>query len=117
MKNHGRHRVQQSESAQKLCCNGNVTSDENRSLKINHTHGNNMPSLIAHEGGMIANRYSFAGQKLGRSFMDENGQLISDETYYGSLVMEQKYPSRILFEDGYVALTPNLQAVYNYHLN
>ena len=91
-------------------------SDENRSLKIGYTEGNNMPALIAHEGGTIMNRYSFGGQKLGRSFTDAMGQLVSDETYYGSLVMEQRYPSRILFEDGYVDLTPGQQPVFNYHL-
>jgi RHS repeat-associated protein len=96
--------------------NGNVTNDENRSLKIAYTQGNNMPAMIAHEGGIIANRYSFGGQKLGRSFTDMYGQLVSDETYYGNLVMEQRNPSRILFEDGYIDLTPGQQAVFNYHL-
>jgi RHS repeat-associated protein len=96
--------------------NGNVISDENRSLKIGYTEGNNMPALIAHEGGTIMNRYSFGGQKLGRSFTDAMGQLVSDETYYGSLVMEQRDPSRILFEDGYIDLTPGQQPVFNYHL-
>jgi RHS repeat-associated protein len=91
-------------------------TDENRGLKIGYTEGNNMPAMIVHEGGIIANRYSFGGQKLGRSFTDMNGQLISDETYYGSLVMEQRNPSRILFEDGYVDLTPGQQAEFNYHL-
>ena len=96
--------------------NGNVITDENRSLKIGYTEGNNMPALIMHEGGTIMNRYSFGGQKLGRKFLDANGQLVSDETYYGSLVMEQRDPSRILFEDGYIDLTPGQQPVFNYHL-
>jgi len=91
-------------------------TDENRGLKIGYTEGNNMPALIAHEGGTIMNRYSFGGQKLGRSFTDVKGQLISDETYYGSLVMEQCDPRRILFEDGYIDLTPGQQPVFNYHL-
>ncbi len=96
--------------------NGNVITDENRSLKIGYTEGNNMPAMIMHEGGTIMNRYSFGGQKLGRKFLDANGQLVSDETYYGSLVMEQRDPSRILFEDGYVELTPGQRPVFNYHL-
>ncbi len=96
--------------------NGNVITDENRGLKIGYTEGNNMPALIAHEGGTIMNRYSFGGQKLGRKFLDANGQLVSDETYYGSLVMEQRDPSRILFEDGYVDLTPGQRPAFNYHL-
>ena len=94
--------------------NGNVITDENRSLKISYSEGNNMPALIAHEGGTIMNRYSFGGQKLGRSFTDAMGQLVSDETYYGSLVMEQRDPSRILFEDGYVDVSR--RPVFNYHL-
>jgi len=95
---------------------GKAITDENRGLKIGYTQGNNMPAMIVHEGGMIANRYSFGGQKLGRSFTDMYGQLVSDETYYGNLVMEQRTPSRILFEDGYIDLTPGQQAVFNYHL-
>ena len=96
--------------------NGNVITDENRSLKIGYTEGNNMPAMIIHEGGTIMNRYSFGGQKLGRKFLDANGQLVSDETYYGSLVMEQRDPGRILFEDGYIDLTPGQRPVFNYHL-
>ena len=96
--------------------NGNVITDENRGLKIGYTEGNNMPAMIMHEGGTIMNRYSFGGQKLGRKFLDANGQLVSDETYYGSLVMEQRDPTRILFEDGYIDLTPGQRPVFNYHL-
>ena len=88
----------------------------NRGLKIGYTEGNNMPALIAHEGGTIMNRYSFGGQKLGRSLTDAMGQLVSDETYYGNLVMEKSDPRRILFEDGYIDLTPGQQPVFNYHL-
>ncbi len=91
-------------------------TDENRGLKIGYTEGNNMPAMIIHEGGTIMNRYSFSGQKLGRSFTDAMGQLVSDETYYGSLVMEQCDPGRILFEDGYIDLTPGQRPAFNYHL-
>ena len=93
--------------------NGNMTGDPVRGLKLDYTHLN-MPQVIGYGTGRIENTYAWDGSKRRRKVLDDNDNLLSDECYYGDLVVENGQPLRILHADGYVDVTA--MPVFNYHL-
>ena len=93
--------------------NGNMTSDAVRGLRLSYDH-NNMPLVIQSSDGTITNTYAWDGTKRRRVVKDENNNTLSDECYYGDLVVENGQPLRILHAEGYVDVSG--MPVFNYHL-
>ena len=60
------------------------------------------------------NIYAWDGSKRRRKVLDYNNNTLSDECYYGDLVVENGQPTRILHGEGYVDI--NRMPVFNYHL-
>ncbi len=92
--------------------NGNMTSDAVRGLRLSYDH-NNMPLVIQNSDGTITNTYAWDGTKR-RRVVKEGAQTLSDECYYGDLVVENGQPLRILHAEGYVDVSG--MPVFNYHL-
>mgnify|MGYP000972459138 CR=1 FL=1 len=92
--------------------NGNMTSDAVRGLRLSYDH-NNMPLVIQSSDGTITNTYAWDGTKR-RRVVKEGAQTLSDECYYGDLVVENGQPLRILHAEGYVDVSG--MPVFNYHL-
>ena len=92
--------------------NGNMTSDAVRALRLSYDH-NNMPLVIQSSDGTITNTYAWDGTKR-RRVVKEGAQTLSDECYFGDLVVENGQPLRILHAEGYVDVSG--MAVFNYHL-
>jgi len=93
--------------------NGNMSGDPVRGLKLDYNQLN-MPTIIQHTKGRIENTYAWDGSKRRRVVLDYNNNTLSDECYYGDLVVENGQPTRILHGEGYVDI--NRMPVFNYHL-
>jgi len=90
-----------------------MSGDPVRGLKLDYNQLN-MPTIIQHTKGRIENTYAWDGSKRRRVVLDYNNNTLSDECYYGDLVVENGQPTRILHGEGYVDI--NRMPVFNYHL-
>ena len=93
--------------------NGNMSGDPVRGLRLSYNQLN-MPTIIQHSKGLIENTYAWDGTKRRRVVLDDNNNTLSDESYYGDLVVENGQPLRILHAEGYVDVSG--MPVFNYHL-
>jgi RHS repeat-associated protein len=95
--------------------NGNMTSDINRSLTLEYALGTNLPERIIHPGGHIRNYYTPAGRKTGKKVFDASNNLLSQELYYGDLIIKDGRATRILHGDGVVNLSGG-SPQFDYHI-
>jgi hypothetical protein len=82
-----------------------MTSDLNRSLTLEYALGTNLPERIIHPWGHIRNYYTPAGRKTGKKVFDASNNLLSQELYYGELIIKDGRATRILHGDGVVNLS------------
>jgi hypothetical protein len=82
-----------------------MTSDLNRSLTLEYALVTNLPERIIHPGGHIRNYYTQAGRKTGKKVFDAFNNLLSQELYYGDLIVKDGRATRILHGDGVVNLS------------
>jgi RHS repeat-associated protein len=92
-----------------------MTSDLNRTLTLEYALGTNLPERIIHPGGHIRNCYTPAGRKTGKKVFDASNNLLSQELYYGDLIIKDGRASRILHADGVVNLSGG-PPEFHYHL-
>jgi len=92
-----------------------MTSDLNRSLTLEYTLGTNLPERIIHPGGHIRNYYTPAGRKTGKKVFDGYNNLLSQELYYGDLIIKDGRATRILHGDGVVNLSGE-PPQFDYHI-
>lgn len=105
-----------------------MTSDLNRSLTLEYALGTrlpehrlslcgqaNLPERIIHHGGHIRNYYTLSGRKTGKKVIDASNNLLSQELYYGDLIIKDGHATRILHADGVVNLSGG-PPEFNYHI-
>jgi hypothetical protein len=105
-----------------------MTSDLNRSLSLEYalgtrlpkhrlSHGGqaNLPERIIHPVGHIRNYYTPAGRKTGKKVFDASNNLLSQELYYGDLIVKDGRATRILHGDGVVNLSGG-PPEFHYHI-
>jgi len=92
-----------------------MTSDLNRSLTLEYALGTNLPERIMHPGGHIRNYYTPAGRKTGKKVFDASNNLLSQELYYGDLIVKDGRATRILHGDGVVNLSGG-PPEFDYHI-
>ena len=92
-----------------------MTSDLNRSLTLEYALCTNLPERIIHPGSHIRNYYTPAGRKTGKKVFDASNNLLSQELYYGDLIIKDGRAARILHGDGVVNLSGG-PPEFNYHL-
>jgi RHS repeat-associated protein len=92
-----------------------MTSDLNRSLTLEYALGTNLPERIIHPGGHIRNYYTPAGRKTGKKVFDASSNLLSQELYYGDLIVKDGRATRILHGDGVVNLSGG-PPQFDYHI-
>jgi RHS repeat-associated protein len=92
-----------------------MTSDLNRSLTLEYALGTNLPERIIHPGGHIRNYYTPAGRKTGKKVFDASNNLLSQELYFGDLIIKDGCATRILHGDGVVNLSGG-PPQFDYHI-
>jgi RHS repeat-associated protein len=92
-----------------------MTSDLNRSLTLEYALGTNLPERIIHPGGHIRNYYTPAGRKTGKKVFDASSNLLSQELYYGDLIVKDGRATCILHGDGVVNLSGE-PPQFDYHI-
>jgi RHS repeat-associated protein len=92
-----------------------MTSYLNRSRSLEYALGTNLPERIIHPGGHIRNCYTPAGRKTGKKIFDASNNLLSQELYYGDLIVKDGRATRILHGDGVVNLSGE-PPQFDYHI-
>jgi hypothetical protein len=75
----------------------------------------NLPERIIYPGGHIRNYYTPAGRKTGKKVFDASNNLLSQELYYGDLIVKDGRATRILHGDGVVNLSGG-PPEFHYHI-